>query len=47
MTIDGRLSRLMPVLTAKERAILVLRSLQNHTPEDPSLALNHVARADA
>ena len=36
----------MPVLTAKEPAILVLRSLQNHTPEDP-LALNHVARADA
>ena len=36
MGIDARLNRLMPVLTAKERGILVLRALQSGTPEDPS-----------
>jgi hypothetical protein len=36
MSIGGRLNRLMPVLTAKERGILVLRALQSGTPEDPS-----------
>ena len=35
MSIDARLNQLMPVLSAKERAILVLRSLKDKTPEDP------------
>ena len=35
MSIDARLNKLMPVLTARERAILVLRSLKDKTPEDP------------
>lgn len=34
MSIDARLNKLAPVLTAKERAILVLGSLKNRTPED-------------
>ncbi len=34
-TIDSRLDKLMPVLSARERAILVLRSLKDKTPEDP------------
>jgi hypothetical protein len=33
--IDQRLNRLMPALSAKERGILVLRSLKNKTEEDP------------
>ena len=33
--LDARLDRLMPTLTAKERAMLVLRSLKDGTPEDP------------
>jgi hypothetical protein len=36
MSIDGRLHKLMPVLSARERAVLVLRSLKDKTPEDPS-----------
>jgi hypothetical protein len=36
MSIDARLNRLMTALTAKERAILVLRSWQSGTPEDPT-----------
>jgi hypothetical protein len=35
MSIDARLNKLMPVLTARERAILVLRALKDKTPEDP------------
>src|SRR6266540_1457270 len=35
MSIDARLNKLMPALSAKERAILVLRSLKDKTPEDP------------
>ena len=35
MSIETRLNRLAPVLTAKERAILVLGSLKNRTLEDP------------
>ena len=35
MSIDVRLNKLMPGLSAKERAILVLRSLREKTPEDP------------
>ena len=34
-TLDTRLGKLMPALTAKERAMLVLRSLKGGTPEDP------------
>lgn len=37
MSVDSRLSAIMPALTAKERAILVLRSLKDRTPEDPKL----------
>src|SRR4051812_5781160 len=36
MSIDARIHRLMPVLTAKERGILVLWSLQSGMPEDPA-----------
>ena len=35
MSLDTHLGKLMPALTAKERAILVLRSLREKTPEDP------------
>ena len=35
MSIDARLGRLMPVLSARERGILVLRSLKEGTEEDP------------
>src|SRR4051812_12919544 len=34
MSHDARLNKLMPVLTAKERAIMILRALQQGTPED-------------
>ena len=34
-TLDTRLSRLMPALSAKERGVLVLRSLKDGTAEDP------------
>jgi len=37
MSIEARLSAILPALTAKERAILVLRSLKDRTPEDPKL----------
>jgi hypothetical protein len=37
MSIDGRLDRLTPALTAKERAILILRASKEGTPEDPEL----------
>jgi len=33
--LDARLDRLMPTLKAKERALLVLGSLKDGTPEDP------------
>lgn len=36
MSIDARLKRVAPGLSAKERALLVLGSLKNKTPEDPS-----------
>src|SRR4051794_2507918 len=36
MGIDARLSRLGPVLSARERGVLVLQSLKNKTPEDPA-----------
>src|SRR5712691_7101460 len=36
MGIDARLDKLMPVLSARERAILVLRSLKEKTPKEPS-----------
>ena len=36
MSIDARLKKLTPLLSAKERAILVLGSLKDGTPEDPS-----------
>ena len=36
MSLDARLNRLVPVLTAKERGILVLGSLKSKTPEDTS-----------
>ena len=35
MSIDARLNKLMPALTARERAILILRSWKEKTPEDP------------
>jgi len=35
MSLDARLTKLMPGLSARERAILVLRSLKEKTPEDP------------
>ena len=35
MRSDSRLNKLMPALTAKERAILILRSFREQTPEDP------------
>jgi hypothetical protein len=34
MSIDYRLHRLSPKLSARERALLVLRSLKEGTPED-------------
>lgn len=36
MSLDTRLNKLMPVLTARERAILILRSMKDKTPESPS-----------
>jgi len=36
LSIDARLNKLMPVLSAKERAILILRALREKTPEDPA-----------
>jgi len=36
MSIDARLKKLTPLLSAKERAILVLGSLKDGTPEDPN-----------
>ena len=33
MSLDARLTELMPALTAKERAVLLLRCLREHTPE--------------
>ena len=35
MSIDARLNKLMPALTAKERAILILRSWKEGSDEDP------------
>ena len=37
MGMDGRMDRLMLALSARERAVLVLRSLQQSTPEDPAV----------
>ena len=36
MSLDARLSRLSSALSAKERAVLVLGSLKEKTPEDPA-----------
>jgi hypothetical protein len=36
VSVDGRLTKLMPTLSARERAILVLGSFKDKTPEDPS-----------
>jgi len=36
VSLDARLKRVSPLLTARERGILVLRSLKDKTPEDPS-----------
>ena len=35
MSIDARLNKLMPALTAKERAVLILRSWKEGVEEDP------------
>jgi hypothetical protein len=35
VSLDARLSRLAPALSARERALLVLRSMKDKTPEDP------------
>ena len=35
-SIDSRLSRLSPKLSARERGLLVLRSFKEKTPEDPA-----------
>jgi hypothetical protein len=35
VSIDGRLDKLTPALTAKERAILILRACKEGVPEDP------------
>jgi len=37
VSIDGRLDKLTPALTAKERAILVLRAWKEGVPEDPQV----------
>ena len=37
MSIDGRLDKLTPALTAKERAILILRASKEGVPEDPQV----------
>ena len=37
MSLDARLNKVMPVLSARERGILVLKSLKDKTPENPSL----------
>lgn len=47
MTIDARLNKLMPVLTARERAILVLESWKEGENEDPQVALHDASRAGA
>ena len=36
MSIDTRLSRLMPALSARERAALAVRAFKNDEPEDPA-----------
>jgi len=36
MSIDSRLSKLAPVLTARERAVLILQSWQEDRPEEPA-----------
>jgi hypothetical protein len=36
MNLDARLNEVMPSLTARERAVLVLRSWKGRTPEDPT-----------
>jgi hypothetical protein len=35
VSVDARLNKLMPALTAKERAILILRALKDRTAENP------------
>jgi hypothetical protein len=40
VSLDGRLNRLTPGLSAKERAILILRSTRQGTPEDPQIRLS-------
>ena len=39
MNIESRLKKVIPALSARERAILVLRSWQDGTPEDRSWRL--------
>ena len=36
MSMDARLARLSPGLTARERGVLLLRAFRDRTPEDPS-----------
>ena len=36
MSIDTRLSRLMPALSARERAALAVRAFKDDEPEDPA-----------
>ena len=38
MSIDTRLSRLMPALSARERAALAVRAFKDDEPEDPAWA---------
>ena len=37
MSIDGRLDKLTPALTAKERAVLILRASKEGVPQDPQI----------
>ena len=37
MSIDGRLDKLSPALTAKERAVLILRASKEGVPQDPQI----------
>ena len=39
MSLDARLTQLMPALSGRERAILELRSFNEHAAEDPSWRL--------
>jgi hypothetical protein len=47
LSVEARLQKVMPALSAKERGLLVLGCLKDGTPEDPLWRKTHAGQSSA